>query len=141
MELEQAVEFGRGRTQGVLVTLRRDGRAQMSNIIYKMGTDGSTRVSVTDDRAKTKNLRRDHRAQLYVVGDTFWQYVVFDGTVQLSPVAREPKDEVVNELVDLYRDLRGEDHPDWDDYRRTMVADKRLVLSFRPTSAYGLLRT
>jgi PPOX class probable F420-dependent enzyme len=140
MELTQAIAFGTARHEGVVVTLRRDGRAQLSNISYVMSEDGSTTVSVTDDRAKTKNLRRDHRAQLYVAGDTFWQYVVFDGTAQLSPVASAPDDEVVDELVGYYRSLRGE-HPDWDDYRRAMVAEKRLVLSFRPTSAYGQLRS
>jgi PPOX class probable F420-dependent enzyme len=140
MELTQAIAFGAARHEGVVVTLRRDGRAQLSNISYLMAADGSTTVSVTDDRAKTKNLRRDHRAQLYVAGDTFWQYVVFDGTAQLSPVASAPDDEVVDELVGYYRSLRGE-HPDWDDYRRAMVAEGRLVLSFRPTSAYGQLRS
>ena len=141
MELAQAVEFARDRNQGVLVTIRRDGRPQMSNIIYTMEPDGSTRVSVTGDRAKTKNLRRDHRAELYVVGDSFWQYAVLDGTVQLSPPASAPDDAVVDELVDVYRQIRGEDHPDWDDYRRAMVDERRVVLNFHPATAYGLLGT
>jgi PPOX class probable F420-dependent enzyme len=139
MELAQAVEFARGRHQGVLITIRRDGRPQASNIIYLMEPDGSARVSVTEDRAKTKNLRRDRRAELYVVGDSFWQYAVLDGTVQLSPPAADPNDEVVDELVDIYRQIRGEDHPDWDDYRRAMVAERRVVVNFRPASAYGML--
>jgi PPOX class probable F420-dependent enzyme len=94
---------------------------------------------VTEGRAKTKNLRRDHRAQLYVVGDSFWQYAVLDGTVQLSPPAADPRDDVVNELVEIYRQIRGEDHPDWDDYRRAMVEERRVVLNFHPTTAYGIL--
>jgi PPOX class probable F420-dependent enzyme len=125
MELDEAVEFARGRRQGVLITIRRDGRPQVSNIIYLMEPDGSTRISVTEDRAKTKNLRRDHRAELYVVGESFWQYAVLDGTVALSPPAADPNDDVVNELVDIYRQIRGEDHPEWDDYRRAMVEERR----------------
>jgi PPOX class probable F420-dependent enzyme len=139
MDLGGAIEFARGRHQGVLVTIRRDGRPQLSNISYLMEPDGSTRISVTQDRAKTKNLRRDHRAELYVVGDTFWQYAVLDGTVQLSPPAAEPGDDVVDELVEIYREIRGEDHPDWDDYRRAMVDERRVVLNFHPTTAYGML--
>jgi PPOX class probable F420-dependent enzyme len=139
MDLGGAIEFARGRHQGVLVTIRRDGRPQLSNISYLMEPDGSTRISVTQDRAKTKNLRRDHRAELYVVGDTFWQYAVLDGTVQLSPPAAEPGDDVVGELVEIYREIRGEDHPDWDDYRRAMVDERRVVLNFHPTTAYGML--
>ena len=139
MDLGGAIEFARGRHQGVLVTIRRDGRPQLSNISYLMEPDGSTRISVTQDRAKTKNLRRDHRAELYVVGDTFWQYAVLDGTVQLSPPAAEPGDDVVGELVEIYREIRGEDHPDWDNYRRAMVDERRVVLNFHPTTAYGML--
>jgi PPOX class probable F420-dependent enzyme len=139
MDLSGAIEFAHDRHQWVLVTIRRDGRPQLSNIIYLMEPDGSTRISVTEGRAKTKNLRRDHRAQLYVVGDSFWQYAVLDGTVQLSPPAADPRDDVVNELVEIYRQIRGEDHPDWDDYRRAMVEERRVVLNFHPTTAYGIL--
>jgi len=141
MELSQAIDFARGRRQGVVVTIRRDGRPQLSNIGYLMEDDGSTRISVTDDRAKTKNLRRDHRAELYVPGDSWWQYVVLDGTAQLSPPAADPHDEVVDELVELYRNISGKEHPDWDDYRQAMVSERRIVLSFHPTSAYGAIRS
>jgi hypothetical protein len=51
--------------------------------------DDVVRISVTDSRAKTKNLRRDSRASLYVVGDDFWSYVVLDGTAELTPVAAD----------------------------------------------------
>jgi hypothetical protein len=34
-----------------------------------MGDDDVARISVTDSRAKAKNLRRDPRASLYAVGD------------------------------------------------------------------------
>ena len=141
MDLHQAVSFAKDRHQGVLVTLRRDGRPQLSNIVYVMADDGATRISVTEDRAKTKNLRRDRRGCLYVAGDSFWQYVVLDGEAGLSAPAADPHDAVVDELVDLYRSIRGEDHPDWDDYRRAMVAERRVLLRLRPTSACGLLRS
>ncbi|MGH9044776.1 MAG: PPOX class F420-dependent oxidoreductase [Acidimicrobiales bacterium] len=137
MELAKAITFGRVSNQGALITIRRDGRPQISNIIYKMEEDGSTRISVTADRAKTKNLRRDQRAELYVAGSSFWHYAVFDGTAQLSPVAEAPDDPVVEELVGLYRSIRGEDHPNWDEYRQAMVDERRMVCSFQPSSAYG----
>lgn len=138
MEISEAIEFVRRRRQGVLVTIRSDGRAQLSNILYVTDDDGVITVSITDDRAKTKNLRRDPRASLYVVGDSFWAYVVLDGTVSLSDVAAAPDDEVVESLVDMYRKAAG-DHPDWDEYRRDMVAQRRLLARFTPDHAYGLL--
>jgi PPOX class probable F420-dependent enzyme len=138
VQLSEALNFAEPRHQGVLTTIRRDGRPQLSNIVYAI--EGTTaRVSVTDTRAKTKNLRRDPRASLYVVGDSFWSYVVLDGTAELSAVAATPRDDVVEELVTLYRRVRGEDHPDWDDYRRVMVDEQRLVVRLRVDHAYGMV--
>jgi PPOX class probable F420-dependent enzyme len=93
---------------------------------------------VTASRAKTKNLGRDPRASLYVCRENFWAYAVVDGPAELSPVADDPHDATVEELVELYRSLAGE-HENWDDYRAAMVADGRLVVRLRPTSAYGML--
>lgn len=138
MELGAATRFARDRREGVLVTLRRDGRPQLSNIVHHVDAAGTISVSVTDDRAKTRNLRRDPRASLYVVGDTFWSYVVLDGTADLTPPAAAPDDPVVEELVALYRSLQGE-HPDWGEYRRAMVTERRLVVHLRPYHAYGIL--
>jgi PPOX class probable F420-dependent enzyme len=137
MDLADAIAFARSRSQGALITIRRDGRPQISNIAYAFDGD-EARISITDSRAKTKNLRRDPRAALYVSGDNFGSFAVLDGTVTLTPVAREPHDETVEELVTYYRALRG-DHPDWDDYRRAMVEDGRLVARFRPNHAYGIV--
>lgn len=138
MDLGDAVSFARQHHQGVLVTVRRDGRPQLSNILYGVGDDGLVRISVTDTRAKTKNLRRDPRGSLYVVGESFWSYVVIDGEAELSPVAQTLDDPTVDELVSLYRSIRGEEHPDWDEYRRVMVDEGRLVVRLRPVRAYGL---
>jgi PPOX class probable F420-dependent enzyme len=140
MDLALALEFVAARRHGVLVTLRADGRPQLSNIFYLAGADGSIRVSVTDDRAKTVNLRRDPRAQLYVTRDDFFAYVVLDGTASLSPVAGEVDDPVVDELVEMYRLASGE-HPDWNEFRRAMVTDGRLVLTLSAGRAYGMLDT
>jgi PPOX class probable F420-dependent enzyme len=136
MELATALEFAKSRREGILTTLRVDGRAQLSNIFYRLGDDGLFRISVTDTRAKTRNLRRDPRAALHVGGDNFWAYVVLDATAELSAVAAHVDDAVVDELVEMYRSFVGE-HPNWGEFRRDMVADQRLVLRLFPTSAYG----
>ncbi|QIJ65725.1 PPOX class F420-dependent oxidoreductase [Streptomyces sp. JB150] len=123
---------------GVLVTLKRDGRPQLSNVSHAYDPDERIlRVSVTDDRAKTRNLRRDPRASYHVTTADRWAYAVAEGTADLSPVARDPHDETVEELIRLYRAVRGE-HPDWDDYRAAMVRDRRLVLRLRVERVYGV---
>ncbi len=144
MELREGLDFAAGRSQGVLVTRRADGRPQLSNILYHLSRGGGddpdpvVRISLTDTRAKTRNLRRDHAASLYVPGESFWSYVVLDGTADLSPVAASADDATVDELVELYRSIRGEDHPDWAEYRQVMVAERRIVARFHPVHAYGV---
>ena len=121
---------------GVLVTIKRDGRPQLSNVAYIY--DGTRiGVSLTDDRAKTKNLRRDPRASLYVGGPGGGSYVVLEGKAELTPVATDPHDATVEQLVNYYRTASGE-HPDWDDYRAVMVRDKRLMFSMTVDHAYGM---
>ncbi|MFJ8079609.1 PPOX class F420-dependent oxidoreductase [Streptomyces sp. NPDC096205] len=123
---------------GVLVTLKRDGRPQLSNVSHAYYPDERIiRVSITDDRAKTRNLRRDPRASYHVTSADRRAYTVAEGTADLTPVAADPHDDTVEELVRLYRDVQGE-HPDWDDYRAAMVRDRRLVLRLRVEHAYGI---
>jgi PPOX class probable F420-dependent enzyme len=138
MELTTALEFVREHRNAVLATQRANGRPQLSNVIYALGDDGLVRVSITADRAKAHNAQRDPRVSLHVSADDFWSYVVVEGDAELSPVAAAEEDDTVDELVALYRSMVGE-HDDWDDYRRAMVRDRRLVLRLRPTHAYGML--
>jgi PPOX class probable F420-dependent enzyme len=138
MDLDDALTFLRSHRNGVLVTLKSDGRPQSSNISYAVGDDGVIRISVTDGRAKTANLRRDPRATLHVSRDDFWAYAVVEADVTMLPIATEPDDPTADALVEYYRALMGE-HPDWDDYRQAMVTDRRLLLELRPTRAYGML--
>ncbi len=138
MEISDALDFIRGRHHGVLATHKRDGRPQLSNVTHFLGDDGIIRISVTDGRAKTRNLRRDPRASLHVAQSDFWAYCVIEADVELMPVAADPDDPTVDALVAYFQSVMGE-HEDWDDYRRAMVADARLLLLLRPTHAYGML--
>ncbi len=125
---------------GVLATLRRDGRPQLSTVIHHFDPVTDTvLVSVTDDRAKTRNLRRDPRASYHVSSDDGWSYAVAEGIADLPPVAADPHDDTVADLVALYRTMAGE-HPDWDEFRAAMVAERRLVLKLRVERVYGMVR-
>ena len=122
---------------GVLVTLKRDGRPQLSNIAYAWDPASRTvRVSVTDGRAKTANLRRDPRASLHVTSPDFWSWTVVEGEAELDGPAEDPHDGVVDDLVALYRSLAGE-HPDWEGFRRSMVDERRVLVRLAVDHAYG----
>jgi PPOX class probable F420-dependent enzyme len=122
--------------QAVLVTIRADGSPQSSNVGYAV-LDGVVKVSVTDDRAKTRNLRRDPRAVLHVTGDSFWEYVSVRVDAQLSPVSTTAGDEVGQELLRLYDAVAPEPHPDPQEFLEAQVSDRRLVLTLTPVSAAG----
>ncbi len=138
MDIARALEFARGHRQGVLTTLKRDGRPQLSNIVYSIDGDDAIEISVTGDRAKTANLRRDPRASLHVTSDDFRAYCVIEADATMTDEAAAPDDATVDALVEWYRAMSGE-HPDWDDYRRAMVDERRLLLTLSPTHAYGML--
>jgi PPOX class probable F420-dependent enzyme len=126
-----------GGDTGVLTTLKRDGRPQLSVVNYTFDPARSlVRLSSTADRAKVANLRRDPRASLLVATPDLSGYAVAEGGARLWPAAAALDDETVEELIDVYRTIRGE-HPDWDDYRRAMVADGRLVVEVRVERFYG----
>jgi PPOX class probable F420-dependent enzyme len=139
MELDQALDAARATHQSVLTTLKLDGKPQLSNVLHAVGDDGVIRVSTTADRAKYKNLRREPWAALKVDGESFWSYAVIEADASTSEVATDPHDAAADELVELFRSISGE-HADWDDYRRAMVSEQRVVVRLTPTRAYGALR-
>jgi PPOX class probable F420-dependent enzyme len=127
-----------GNSLGVLATIKRDGRPQLSNVSYFLDPRAVTiSVSVTEPRAKTRNLRRDARASIYVRSDDGWAYAVAEGDAVLTPPAEAVDDDTVEGLITLYRNIAGE-HPDWDDYRRAMVAERRVLLTIPISHLYGL---
>lgn len=126
--------------RGVLATLKRDGRPQLSNVDYVYYPDQRLlKISSTDRRAKVANLRRDSRASFHVTTEQGWSYAVLEGEAELTPVAAEKTDDTVQELIEVFRDMNGE-HPDWEEYREAMVADRRLVIRLRINNTYGWIR-
>ena len=127
-----------GNSLGVLATIKGDGRPQLSNVSYHFDPrEVVVRVSITEPRAKTRNLRRDPRASILVDSDDGWAYAVAEGTAELTPPATAPDDDTVAALIALYRNIAGE-HPDWDDYRQAMVTDRRVLLTLPISHVYGM---
>ena len=122
MEIDEARAFLREHHRAVLATFRTDGRPQMSPV--SVGVDGQGRavVSTRETAYKIRNVRRDPRVSICALSEDFWKWIQVDGTgsVVSLPEAMEP-------LVEYYRDISGE-HPDWDDYRRAMQEQRRVLL-------------
>jgi len=134
IDLERARQYIRVRHDGILTTIKRDGRPQLSNILYFVDDDGRVKISVTQTRAKTHNLRRDPRASLHVQGRDRYEYLVVQGTAEFIE-----GDGLAEALRHYYRKVRGE-HPNWAEYDAAMIADQRLLVAFSVDYAYGVLR-
>jgi PPOX class probable F420-dependent enzyme len=134
---QRCLELIATQRRGALTAIKKDGRPHLSTIVYAY--DPATqliRVSITADRVKTRLLRRDPRAGLYVSASDYGAWAVAEGSAVLTPVAERPDDATVAELVDVYRTIAGE-HQDWDEYRRAMVAEGRLVAKIGINHIYG----
>ena len=132
-EIEDARRFIADNHHGVLATFRRDGRVQQSPVSAGVDGEGRVVISVTEDRAKTRNARRDPRVALCVFSDAFYgKWVQVEGTAQLVDGPDR-----LDALVDYYRCVAGE-HPDWDEYRAAMLRDRRILLRFDIERASGL---
>jgi PPOX class probable F420-dependent enzyme len=106
--------------------LRRDGGPQLSPVLVGVDDDGSLVISTSESTIKTANVRRQPRASVCVFEDGFfgnWVQVEGAATVESVPAAMDA-------LVRYYRNISGE-HPDWDDYRRAMLRDRRVLLRIR----------
>jgi PPOX class probable F420-dependent enzyme len=122
---------------GVLATIKSSGLPQLSPVMPFYDRDaGTLAVSMTEGRAKTANLRRDPRAALEVTGPDGWSWATAEGPVTLTGPGDDPHGPEVEALVAYYRAAAGE-HPDWEDYRATMVADRRVLMVMTVEHVYG----
>jgi PPOX class probable F420-dependent enzyme len=122
MDLDEARAFLREHHRGVLATVRRDGRPQMSPVSVGVDHQGCAVVSTREDAYKVRNARRDPRVSVCVTSEDYRKWIQIDGTATIVslPEAMEP-------LVEYYRNVAGE-HSDWDDYRRAMEEQRRVLL-------------
>ena len=122
---------------GVLATIKADGRPQLSPVTPFYDREaGVLYVSMTEGRAKTTNLRRDPRAALEVTSGDGWSWATAEGSVTLTGPGTDPGGPEVEALVGYYRLAAGE-HPDWDEYRSVMVADRRVLMTMAVDHVYG----
>ena len=136
MDLNDAVNWAVDTHHAILVTLRKDGRPQSSDIAYAV-IDGKFCISATRSRAKTINLLRDNRAVLHITSPDTWSYVSFDGSAEITKTAKVPDDNVCQELAHVFTAIQKKDHPNWDEFNQAMIEDERLVIKFIPTTAVG----
>jgi PPOX class probable F420-dependent enzyme len=123
MHPDDARAFVAGNHRAVLITRRSAGGLQTSPVLVGVDGEGMLVVSTREAAYKTRNLRRDPTAVLCVLSDGFFgDWLRIEGTAQVVSLP-----EAMDGLVDYYRGISGE-HPDWDEYRRAMEQQRRVLL-------------
>jgi len=131
-QLGQARSFLATHHRAVLVTRRRDDGLQTSPVAAGVDSAGRVVVSTRSRSAKCRNLRRDPRAGLCVVSDSwFGPWLHLDAVTEVVAMP-----DALALLEDYYRSIAGE-HPDWEEYRRVMVAEDRVLLRLTLRHAAG----
>lgn len=123
MDIDEARKFIRKNHRAVLITKRADGGVQSSPVTIGVDDEGHAEISSRATAFKVKNLQRDPYAIACVFTDNFFgPFVQIEGPVEIVSLP-----EAMEGLVEYYRRISGE-HPDWDDYRRAMEKDRRVLV-------------
>lgn len=125
MDVAAAQEFLRANHHAVLATIRKDGRPQLSPVTANVDAQGRVVISTRETALKVTHLRRDPRAALSAFTDRFFgDWVQVEGTAEIVSLPA-----AMDLLVDYYRSVAGE-HPNWQEYRASMIEEKRVIVRF-----------
>ncbi|HLJ65962.1 MAG TPA: PPOX class F420-dependent oxidoreductase [Chloroflexota bacterium] len=133
MDRSEGIEFLKTHRQAILATIMPDGRPHLTNVL-SVYHDGEMWISITETRLKYRNLVRDPRASLLLLGDNFWQYLVVEGRASLThlpdalPLLRE------------YYEMASGPHPNWEEYDAAMIDDRRVVAALSIDRLYPIAR-
>ena len=133
---DRVIEFVSDNHQAVLTTFRKNGAAQMSIVTVGSYGDG-VGFTTTEDRAKLRNLVRESRCSLLVSKSDWWGYIVLEGHAKVLRRGESDDDELRDALRGIYRAASGQEHPDWEEYDRAMIEDRRAAVIVVPDHVYG----
>jgi PPOX class probable F420-dependent enzyme len=123
MDANEAREFIRKNHRAILATYRGDGTPQMSPVAADVDPEGMVVISSRETAMKVKNLRRDPRASVIVLSESWYgPWVQVDGRAAIVSLP-----EAMEGLVEYYRRVAGE-HDDWDEYRAAMEKERRVLV-------------
>ncbi|WP_410596560.1 pyridoxamine 5'-phosphate oxidase family protein [Amycolatopsis sp. lyj-23] len=121
---------------GALATVNRAGHPHLSTVAYSWDpAERVVRIGSAAGRAKVRQLANNPRASLYVGSDDHLAFAVAEGLAEVSPVSLVPGDETGLALLAMQAPLR--DPEDEAAFLRSMVEDRRVVITLRVERLYG----
>jgi len=141
---DQQLAFLESNHSAAMITLRRDGPAHAVRVAVAL-VDGKLWSSGTQDRLRTRLLRKHPRCTLFVF-EPGPRFLTLEATVTILDGPDVP-----DLSVRLFQTMQvGDQQPPaghlmWfgrptpiDEFRRTLVAERRLIYQFEIIRAYGL---
>jgi hypothetical protein len=137
---ESDIAFLEEHHSAAMVTLGRDGMAKVARVGVAL-IDGRLWSSGTQDRVRTKRLRRDPRCTLYVY-DPGFAWLALETTVTILDGPEAPE-----QNLRLFRVMQGKPSGSmqWfggeltdEEFLRAMVLEQRLIYEFDVHHTYGL---
>src|SRR5215475_10506882 len=121
----QIEQFLHDNPQGVLTSFRRNGMPQLS-IVTVYPRDGGVGVSITETRAKFKNLLRDSRCSILVSHVDWWSgFLVFEGKVEMIHSGNADAETLRKARRHIFSASTRRRSRDWDEYDKFTDTDKR----------------
>ena len=120
----------------VCTTFRRSGAAQASIVTVGLHRGGAA-FTTTADRAKHRNLSRDPRCTLLVSHHQWRPFLVLEGMATVLSQDNTPSEELRVAFREVFRAASGKEHPNWEEYDRVMVEDRRVIVIVTPEHVYG----
>lgn len=124
MDVAEAQRFLQKNHRGVLVAQKRDGWPQLTLVTPAIDPEGRVIIHSRADAYKVKNIRRNPRVSMLVMGEEFSgsKYIQLHGTAEVVTLP-----DAMDLLIYWHRRARGE-HPNWQEYRDKMIADKQVII-------------
>lgn len=124
MDIAEAQRFLQNNHRGVLVAHKRDGWPQLTLVTPAIDPEGRVIIHSRADAYKVKNVRRNPHVSMLVMGEEFSgsKYIQLHGSAEIVSLP-----DAMDLLIYWHRQARGE-HPNWQEYREKMVADKQVII-------------
>jgi PPOX class probable F420-dependent enzyme len=133
----QIEQFLHDNPQGVMTSFRTNGMPQLS-IVTVYPRDGGVGVSITETRAKFKNLLRDPRCSILVSHVDWWSgFLVFEGRVEMTHSGNSDPETLRKARRHIFSATTRRRSADWDEYDRITSGDQRVAVVLRPEHIYG----
>jgi len=138
---DSQLQFLQDHHSAAMITTTPDGVAKAARVVVAL-VDGRMWSSGTQDRVRTKRLRRDPRCTLFVFDDTGFAWLALETTVDILDGP-----DAANLNLQLFRQMQGKPTGElsWfggslseKDFLRTMASEGRLIYQFAVDRAYGL---